>query len=445
MAKAELKPFQRGTIPSMLDLVVVASVVAAAAVDEYVFVWTAPAPWIWPGFRSVTLSASEGAFVLLALYGLVATRPVADRRQASRLRLTLAAGIVLLGLTALSAATAIAPLLSLGRLVEIATGLGAFVTLARQPRLARLVVVGLGCAVVAELPLALLQEITQSTFPMGTWLYGMPQELPSTASGAAVAFGPGGLRWQRAMGSFLHPNILGGFLAASLILGLAMRRPATKPSRAFLVVWIVGWIELALSFSRTALLAAILGFLVYALGARASRAQLGRLLVGAVGAGFVAVLLTGPILVHWMTPGRSVLGSQSATQRVLVDGIGLTLIREHPLLGVGAGNFSLATLQPPIDAAMVDPAHLVLVLVAAESGVGAGAAWLLLVLSPLAGAWPTRDRDATRFWRAASIVATVLTLSMLDHYLWTLPSGQATFWLSLGVAAAGPEEEETRA
>jgi hypothetical protein len=426
----------------------VALVVTSVAVDESTLLWTASAPWIWPGFRSVTLSASEVSFVLLAAYGFLTDERGTVRRLGPGGRLARVAGVVLLGCTALSGITAIAPLLSIGRFIEIAAGLLAFRTLAARPGLARRVVAGLGCAVVVQLPLALLQEATQSTFPMGTWFYRMPQELPAAASGAAVAFGPDGLRWQRAMGSFLHPNILGGFLAASLVLGLVARRPARTPGAAFLGVWVVGWIELGLTLSRAAILAAALGFLVYGLGELGSprgRRTVGLLLGGVVCGGLVAAALTGPILVHWLAPGRSVLASPSATQRVLVDGIGVTLIREHPLLGVGAGNFSLATLRPPIDAAMVDPAHAVPVLVAAESGVAAGVAWLILVVSPLGFHRDRRGIDGAPPWRAAPVVGAILVLSMLDHYLWTLAAGQATFWLSLGVAAAGPGEQETRA
>jgi hypothetical protein len=94
---------------------------------------------------------------------------------------------------------------------------------------------------------------------------------------------------------------------------------------------------------------------------------------------------------------------------------------------------------------MVDPAHAVPVLVAAESGVAAGVAWLILVVSPLGFHRDRRGIDGAPPWRAAPVVGAILVLSMLDHYLWTLAAGQATFWLSLGVAAAGPGEQETRA
>jgi O-antigen ligase len=129
------------------------------------------------------------------------------------------------------------------------------------------------------------------------------------------------------------------------------------------------------------------------------------------------------------------LGDQSATQRELIDGVALSMIRAHPLDGVGAGNFSLVTLAPPYDAVMVDPAHAVPLLIAAESGVPAGFAWLALVLAAPVAAW-RRARRQPFFGDSAAVTATLLTLAFLDHYLWTLPPGTAILWTTLGIVAA---------
>ena len=75
--------------------------------------------------------------------------------------------------------------------------------------------------------------------------------------------------------------------------------------------------------------------------------------------------------------------------------------------------------------------------VAAESGVLAGLAWLALVLAAPFAAWRDRDRAGRlRFWGTAAVIVTLLTLSMLDHYLWSLTAGRAIFWTSLGITMA---------
>src|SRR5438067_10401916 len=103
--------------------------------------------------------------------------------------------------------------------------------------------------------------------------------MAATAPGAPAVLGPDGQRWQRAMGSFPHPNVLGGFVAAFLVLGLpwlakggqaglARERGARWVARlagdgrgraVLLAVWDAGWVELVFSFSRAALLAAAHG------------------------------------------------------------------------------------------------------------------------------------------------------------------------------------------
>src|SRR5207302_847525 len=97
-------------------------------------------------------------------------------------RVVAAAGGALLACLALSAVGAPAPLLSLALLVKVGCGLLAYFTIARRPRLARWLLLGAGCLIVAELPLVLLQQATQSTFPAGTLLYRWPAGGSSSSS-----------------------------------------------------------------------------------------------------------------------------------------------------------------------------------------------------------------------------------------------------------------------
>jgi hypothetical protein len=114
--------------------------------------------------------------------------------------------------------------------------------------------------------------------------------------------------------------------------------------------------------------------------------------------------------------------------------VALEMVRDHPLRGVGAGNFTLAELLPPYNAVSVEPAHVVPLLVTAEAGIVAGLAWLGLVLGPvLAEIWQHRRISLGRL----ALPAELLTLASFDHYFWTFASGQALFWLGLGVWLAG--------
>jgi hypothetical protein len=74
-------------------------------------------------------------------------------------------------------------------------------------------------------------------------------------------------------------------------------------------------------------------------------------------------------------------------------------------------------------------------LVAAEAGVPAALAWLALMLGGPIADW-RREGLAGASLRWSALPAAILILALLDHYLWTLPAGRATFWLGLAIWAA---------
>ena len=87
--------------------------------------------------------------------------------------------------------------------------------------------------------------------------------------------------------------------------------------------------------------------------------------------------------------GLSVEGVEirSADERAGLEAGAWTLIREHPWLGVGYGNFSLALWQrqPAAMAAypIYQPVHRVPLLAAAELGIPGALLWLILAARPL--------------------------------------------------------------
>ncbi len=413
-------------------------VVITIGYDRPTYLWTYPAEW--GGYRSLVLGFSLLGLALLAIWNWVSGRPAKASGAVAGDRVWLIAGTALLATVAMSMVAALAPVLSLARLVEVAIGLAAAGAIARRPALARWLVFGLAALVLVELPVALLQQVTQSTFPEGT-LLGAGGEIPASAPGAFVVFGANGLRWERAMGTFIHPNLLGGFVALSLVLGLPQVL-AARASRGFwLAVWAAGWVLLGLAFSRTAVLALVIGGAVIVCAALRTERRWQVLVVPpalvALGALLFDLAIAHDVVAGWFIPSAATLGGPSVAQRGLSVTIALDLIRAHPVLGIGAGNFTLAELLPPIDAAMVDPVHVVPLLVIAEAGPLAGLAWLALVVSPVIRLRGPGSRLSPRALAGLGVSAALLTIGLLDHYLWTLPTGRALFWLSLGIARSG--------
>jgi hypothetical protein len=391
--------------------------------------WSAGAPWVLNIYQDVALGMGDLALVLIAACGWRG-RPLPPPARALAV-----AGVALLLCLAVSATVAEAPLLAFAATARCAVGLLAALSIARRPALIPWLALGGGVALLAQVPFVALQLLTQSTFPSGRIFDGWTSELAAAASGAAVVIGPDGTRWQRAIGTFPHPNILGGAVAVALILALPRLLRRERPGWCVVALWALGWLVLLLTFSRAALLAALLGCALLLLGRGFVRQRtLGHLVGSPLASLALTALLFGPALSARFALGETLLGSPAVRQRDLIADIAWALIRLDPWRGVGAGNFTLAELRPPFNAISVEPAHNVPLLVAAEAGLLAGLAWLALLLAPLAyESYRARRLDPARL----ALPAALLTLALLDHYLWTFGPGRALFWLALGIWVAG--------
>ena len=240
------------------------------------------------------------------------------------------------------------------------------------------------------------------------------------------------------MGSFLHPNLLGGFLALALVFSLPWLARGGRYGPVLWPVWAFAWIELILTFSRATLVAAVVGCLLW-VTVRYRYAMHGRQVAVLAGVPVVAVAglatVIGNMLVPRLDPAR-MLHSVAVTDRWHLLAIGARVVVAHPLLGVGAGNYSLAEARLPLSAMSVQPVHMVPLLVAAEAGVAAGLAWLALVLGGPIVELSAGQTNGRAWCERLAVPAVILILASLDHYFWTFASGQALFWVTLGVWAA---------
>lgn len=228
-----------------------------------------------------------------------------------------------------------------------------------------------------------------------------------SATGASGVIESAAGRFLRAYGTLPHPNVLGGFLAAALLLALADRRQGRAGMVVSALVPLLAAGLLA-SFSRSAWLAAAAGALVLAASLRLDRRFLVR--AGAVAAvATVFALLFQPYLFARITAaGR--LEERSVSERKLSLVQARALYFSAPFTGVGIGQTVPALVRA--GESLLEPPHAVPAIAFTELGpVG-----LLLAVAFLFFLFPRGRRVSPE---AAALAACAAVLSLGDHYLWT--------------------------
>ena len=330
-----------------------------------------------------------------------------------------------LALLALAAAASIVSAydrrLAVGLTAELAVLVVFFVAagelMALFPR--RLLLNGIAVAVVGQSLLAGWQAVAQTTAPAGRLFNGWAGELTSHDQGASIVMLPIVGRWLRSYGSFPHPNILGGFLALSLVV-LAIHMDA-RTRRLCAIALAVGFAALLLAFSRAAWLAVMLGAVTILLVAPRTWRMMPRVRSRLAVVAGVAAALTLVALVRVVSLG-SLVEQNSIETRAFYNSVASQVIGRG--IPVGAGNLVVAQRHLlGAAAAGSEPAHNVFVITLAELGAIGLVAWLAIMGSLLFAAWLRRAEPGTRAGPLAA-VAVLTPLLLLDHYLWTQPAGR---------------------
>ncbi len=339
--------------------------------------------------------------------------------------------LLLVGLALGSTATALSPTLALYTAFRWAVAIALYLCLLRSDvpvrHLVKAFLIGLGL----QAFIGLLQVLRQAPL-------GLPGELalPPDRLGAAVII-TDGRRWLRAYGLTFHPNVLGGFLAIGLILGL----PLLTRWRWFILWWLLS-LGMGLSFSRSAWLALMLVLPPTAFWLSRAAPSLRRpLLAILLGLGLIilvfSVVFTEQLYAR-LWPIGALPDSPSIAERVNLARVALGIIAVRPLIGIGAGNSPLAVLMANVPA-RPQPIHNVPLLLATEIGVVGGALWLWLWLSPTIslaqrlrslapGGHPSPWLiSATGAWLALGIIG------LWDAYPWALNAGRLLTVVLLGM------------
>ncbi len=263
-----------------------------------------------------------------------------------------------------------------------------------------------------------------------------------------------GQPWLRAYGLTIHPNLLGAMMAALLLLTLpAVRRTRGAARPALVVAIAAGGAGLFLSFSRAAWLGFAAGLVVWGvlawwgrraanMGASHSPKQvapgvkqeganhfrkraaprvrraapwvLGAAMVLAVAFAYRDLVFSRFFALN--TPTEA----QSISERLRDSALAVTLIRDHPLTGVGLGQYVDAAQQLDDTAVRVHNAGLI---VAAELGLPGFLLWLWLMVAPF-WLWLRPGGYAVRY--PASLGPSLAPWVAM----WVINTFDTTLWLS---------------
>ncbi|MGW8185467.1 MAG: O-antigen ligase family protein [Candidatus Moraniibacteriota bacterium] len=271
------------------------------------------------------------------------------------------------------------------------------------------------------------------------WL-GISEHLAWQGGSSVIETSAG--RFLRAYGGMPHPNILGGFLAIAILLGVGAYLKATEKEKYwkyFLLICIVlNFFSLLVTFSRSALFSLFLGlflFLVYYLYNK--RLHLIKNLLFIISIFFLISALFFSLFSELLINRLDVtsrLEKKSINERLLFIKEAQEIITQKPILGTGVGNYTpflLKNNHTPKEVWQFQPVHNIYLLIFAELGIIGFSLFLFIIIFIICDFLESFTKENTNRVIFSIVTISLLFLSLFDHWLWTTHSGVIAFWLIL--------------
>jgi O-antigen ligase len=250
----------------------------------------------------------------------------------------------------------------------------------------------------------------------------------------------------RAYGTFPHPNVLAGFLVSSILAGYYLVSRATKTAQ-----WLIGlglislFFGLFFTFSRIAWLAAALGSLVFIVFYFKTQGK--RSLIIVLSALIVSCATIALLFPNLITNRVSkVAESDAVVNRGLFNHFGVQIMKQNPILGVGAGNYIPAMEHGfRVEPWQYQPPHNIFIFLGAELGIFGVALFTLILFEIFSRAWTNRRRLLTLSLLTIGLL--YVFIGCFDHYFVTIQQGRLIFFTILGLILAltnlNPHETES--
>ncbi len=297
---------------------------------------------------------------------------------------------------------------------------------------------------------AIYQALFQHV-PGWSWI-GVATQDPKNLGVSVVQTGD--FRFLRAYGGFPHPNILGGFMAFGILISgwLFLRLDELRSK----------WIELSIlaaiplftvalfySFSRSAWLALAMGLIILLIFVVFNRThqKLDPIKIAIFSIAVIASFITFAFINQdyflsrvGISPEPARLEQQSTSARTDSLTNGIRVFQSHPIFGTGPNSElpALALQNATLfskeghpanaglgDSSPLEPPHNVFILILANFGIAGSLiifGFLLFLLRQILNHWKLGDPNHRGLLLAALV--SWLVISLFDHYLYTLWSGQ---------------------
>ena len=252
-----------------------------------------------------------------------------------------------------------------------------------------------------------------------------------------------GTKYIRGYGTFPHPNLLSAFLIVGIFISIYLLLNAvTKPAKVLYSLSIfITILGLTVTFSRAGFLAFGIGLMIF----------FGLLMIKRFDRSFVMIIVivivsvvTSLALFHPFLLTRATISDQATVERKLYNQIGIQIVKDNPIFGVGIGESVLHMQQyskKHLAPWEIQPIHNYFLLSAAELGIIGALILIWIFLSHLKGLWNLLKNQShfqlfTFHFSLFTILACFLVLMLFDHYFYTLQQTQLLLWLVLGLIAA---------
>lgn len=219
----------------------------------------------------------------------------------------------------------------------------------------------------------------------------------------------------RAYGTFPHPNILGGFLVISLLIGIFVFRN-TKGLYKWLSLSLViaSFLFVFFTFSRICISLSVLVLLVTLVSHVFKKRSF---------------FSFSPLFVLERFENLLSFGDTSWSDRLNLIKSSFFVIKNNFLLGTGLGNFTsnMGDTVPITVSGMllVQPVHNVLLLIVSELGIlGTGLYGLMWFKA-------FKENSVKMSIFKWLVVVVLAVIGSFDHYLWSLPQGQVLFMIAM--------------